>query len=308
MKKIIITTKTHEYLITRLQQLGFDVINQPGITYDELAQIINNAEGLIVSTRIKVDQSLLEKANQLKWIGRLGSGLELVDVDFAGSKNINIVTSPEGNRDAVGEHTLGMLLALMNNIVASSNEIKEGSWNREMNRGKELNKRTVGIIGFGNAGSTFAKKLEGFDVTILAHDKYKFGFAKANIHEANLEQVLRYSEVISMHVPLTNETHHMANNAFFSSMERMPYFLNTCRGKVHDTAALVKALKENKIAGAGLDVLENELIESFTTEEKKQFDWLVLQPNVIITPHIAGYSHESFFKMAKVLLQKLGFA
>lgn len=308
MRKIIIATNAHEYLVTRLKQLGYEVLYQPGISYNEVMSVLNDVEGLIVSTRIRVDQPLLEKANQLKWVGRLGSGLELIDADFAKSKGINIISTPEGNRDAVGEHTLGMLLGLMNKIISSSNEVKKGEWLRDVNHGRELTKKTVGIIGFGNTGSAFAKKLEGFDVTILAYDKYKFGFAKNNLHEASLEQVLKYSEVISMHVPLTNETHHMANDAFFSAMEKMPYFLNSCRGQVHDTSALIKALQQDKIAGAGLDVLENEHFETYEANEKRQLDWLLLQPNVIITPHIAGYSQEAFFKMSKVLLQKLGFA
>ncbi|HEY9362840.1 MAG TPA: NAD(P)-dependent oxidoreductase [Chitinophagaceae bacterium] len=308
MKKIIITAKVHEYLVDRLKQLDYTVIYSPLITYQEVEEIINDAYGIVVSTRIKIDQPLLEKANELQWIGRIGSGLELIDVDFAAKKNINVVSSPEGNRDAVGEHALALLLALSNNIVVSSNEIKEGLWKRDENRGTELNGKTVGIIGFGNSGSAFAKKLQGFEVTILAYDKYKFDFAKDHIHEAGLQQVLKYSDVISIHVPLTDETFHMANDAFFSGMNRRPIFLNTSRGPVHDTAAIIKALQEDKICAAGLDVLENEKLASYNSTEKEQLDWLLARQDVIITPHIAGYSHEAFFKMAKVLLQKLGLA
>jgi D-3-phosphoglycerate dehydrogenase / 2-oxoglutarate reductase len=308
MKKIIITAKVHEYLVDRLKQLDYTVIYSPLITYQQVEEMISDAYGIVVSTRIKIDQPLLEKANELQWIGRIGSGLELIDVDFAAKKNINIVSSPEGNRDAVGEHALALLLALYNNIVTASNEIKQGLWKRDENRGTELNGKTVGIIGFGNSGSAFAKKLQGFDVNILAYDKYKFDFAKDHIHEAGLQQVLKYSDVVSMHVPLTDETFHMANDAFFSGMNKRPVFLNTSRGAVHDTAAIIKALQEDKICGAGLDVLENEKLSSYHLKEKEQLDWLLARQDVIITPHIAGYSHEAFFKMAKILLQKLGLA
>jgi D-3-phosphoglycerate dehydrogenase len=304
--RVLITAPVHDMLVEAFQNEGFAVEYAPAITYNELLQRMPGANGLVVTTRLPIDKKILDAGEQLQWIGRLGSGMELIDAAYAAAKGIRCISTPEGNRNAVAEHVLGMLLCLTNKIAASYSEIKAGQWRRAENRGVELRGKTVGIVGYGNNGEAFARLLQGFGVKVLAYDKYRTGFGDGYIEEASMEAIAAQAHVVSFHVPLTTETRHMANADFFNSLQQQPFFLSACRGGVTDTAALIDALKGGKISGAGLDVLENEKLDQYNEAEKAQLHFLTAQPHVLLTPHIAGYSVEGYRKMGEVLLDKLG--
>jgi D-3-phosphoglycerate dehydrogenase len=303
---ILITAPVHDFFLNTLSEKGIEFLYEPTMRYPQLLGKIQLATGLVVSTHINIDKNLIDQATHLKWIGRLGSGMEHIDVAYAKSKNIICESSPEGNCNAVAEHALGLLLNFYRNINTSILQVKNKQWLREENRGTEISGKTIGIIGYGHTGSAFAKLLSAFNVTILAYDKYKTGFGNEFVTESSLEDVIKYADVISFHLPLTSETKYFVSADFFLQLKKQPIIINTSRGSVIDSLALIDAIQNNLISGALLDVLENEKLDTFTSEEQRVFETLNHFDNVMITPHIAGYSHEATYKMSWVLLEKIG--
>jgi len=307
LKKVLISNYVHKHLITGLQNQGYEVIYDKNITLEQLKRDISEYSGIIINSKIKADQEFLQKADKLEFIGRLGSGLEIIDLVEAKKRNIAVFNSPEGNRNAVAEHAIGMLLNLFNNISTANNEVKSGIWSREKNRGIELSGKTLGIIGYGNTGSTVAKKLQGWNVSVLAYDKYKTGFASdySWVEECEMDKIYEQADILSLHVQLTQETKFMVNYNFIQKFQKPFYLINTSRGKMVVLSDLIKTIKEKKILGACLDVLPNEKLSSYLTEEKNQLKSLSNLNNVILTPHIAGWTKESLFKIANTLLNKI---
>lgn len=304
-KKVIVTDFLHPYLADWLVDKGFQVDIQETITNDELFSIIENYEGLVLSTKINVTPTLIDKAKNLEFIARAGSGMENIDVVYAKSKGIHVVNSPEGNANAVAEHAVGMTLALLNNIVKSDAEIRNGVWQREPNRGEEIQGKTIGIIGYGHTGSRFAAKWGAFGVTLLAHDKYKSGFGTTTVVEASVEDIWEKAEIISFHLPLNAETQFYCNAAFINNMKRPFWLINTSRGKIVNTANLIEGLDQGKILGAALDVFENEKFYQLEGTDLAQMQNLTKRHNIILTPHVAGWTHTSHLYLSKILAEKL---
>lgn len=305
-KRVIITDYLHSYLADWLHSQGYQVDVQPDITNEGLAEVIDNYHGLALSTKIKVTPTLIDKATQLEFIARAGSGMENIDVAYAKSKGIHVVNSPEGNANAVAEHALGLLLSVLNNIARADRDIRAGVWQREENRGFELMGRTVGIIGYGHTGSAFARKLRGMGVYVLAHDKYIAGFGDENVEEVSMEQIQLECDVISFHLPLNPETMHYCNAAFLAKCRPGIWLINTSRGKIVNTSDLIEALDSGKVRGAGLDVFENEQFYTLAGKDKEQMEELCRRQNIVLTPHVAGWTVESYLKLSKILAEKLG--
>ncbi|MBS1685926.1 MAG: hypothetical protein JSS76_14345 [Bacteroidetes bacterium] len=303
--RALITDDVYPLLIEQLQGLGYIVDFRPEITAEETASIIAPYTGLIINSKIFCGEELLSKAPNMKWVGRLGSGMEVIDTKACKAHGVKYFNSPEGNRNAVAEHALGLLLNILNNISISYNEIRQGQWIREPNRGTELSGKTVGIIALGNTGEAFSKVLGGFDVRILAYDKYKKGFGNDRVKEASMEEIFAEADVVSLHLPLTPETQHMADEAFFGRFAKPIYLINTSRGKVVKTTALLHALKSGHVKAAALDVLENEKIDKLSPVEQEGFDSLIAEKRILLTPHIAGWTHESKRKIAEVVIQRI---
>lgn len=306
--KVLFIDTVHPLIRECLEQNGYQCDWQPGLGYDHYLGIIGEYTGIIIRSGITLDQRILEKATRLSFIARLGSGLENIDVEFARTKGIQCINSPEGNRDAVGEHALGMLLALMNRLLIADREVRMGVWKREENRGTEIKGKTVAIIGYGNMGSAFAQRLGGFGCRVIAFDKYKQGFGNAEVQEATMDQVFAEADIVSLHVPLTEETRYLADSSFFHKFSKPIVLINTSRGPVVNTLDLVMALKTGHVTGAALDVIEYEE-SSFETLRKEQlpepFQTLISSDQVILSPHIAGWTHESKIRLAEVLVRKI---
>jgi D-3-phosphoglycerate dehydrogenase len=264
--------------------------------------------GLVIRARFFLNAELIASFPNVSFIARSGSGLENIDTAYCKEHDIQLFNSPEGNRNAVAEHALGMLLALMNKLCRANDQINRGLWKREDNRGEELDGKTVGIIGYGNNGSAFAKKLRGFDVKVLAYDKYKQGFGDAFVHESTLEAILNSADVISLHIPQNKETLGFVDSSFIDSVQKPFYLLNLSRGKIVNTEALMQGLASNKIKAAGLDVLEYESkdFESiFATQLPAAFEYLLASDRVMLSPHVGGWTKESYFKLSDVLADKI---
>ena len=308
MKKILCIDSNHDILHETLIDAGFQCDLFWNKSKEELIELLPNYDGAVIRSKFKFTKEILDSATHLKCIGRVGAGMENIDVDYAKSKGITCVSAPEGNRDAVGEHALGMLLMLMNHLKRSDNEVRNGIWKRAENRGHEITGRTIGIIGYGNMGSAFAKKLKGFDCDILVYDKYKIGIVGEHIKESSLYEIYEKADVVSIHLPLTQETNYYINDDFISQFKKNIYVINTARGKCLNTSDLVKHLKTGKVIGACLDVLEYESV-SFenidTTTLPEPMQYLLKSEHVILTPHIAGWTHESNYKMSKIIAQKM---
>lgn len=303
--KILQLDKNHPLISEQLTAKGFVVEEDHSSTYDEVLEKIIDYQGIIIRSRIPLDKNFLTKASHLKFIARVGAGMENIDIETAEKFGIKLINSPEGNRDSVAEHVVGMLLILMNRFFIASNEVKNGIWKREENRGDELLGKTFGIIGYGNMGKATAKRLSGFGVEVIFHDILP-NLSDEFATQVSLEELQKRADVLSLHIPLTDETHYLVDEEFISKMEKNFYFINTARGKNLKTKALVQAIESGKILGACLDVLEYEK-SSFENLETENHDlkYLLDSEKVIVTPHIGGWTHQSKEKLAQVIVDKI---
>jgi D-3-phosphoglycerate dehydrogenase len=302
-KNILIVDDIHPIFIEQAEALGYHCDYQPTIKPEQAYEIIGDYEGLVIRSKFLVDRKVLDISKTLRFICRAGAGMDNIDEDYASEKGIILINAPEGNMDAVGEHAIGLLLGLMNNINRSDTEIREGAWKREANRGYELKGKTIGIIGYGFMGKSFAKKLSGFEVNVIAYDKYKTGFSDQYAREVSMEEIVKHADVVSFHTPLTAETNGLVNDEYLFHFKKPIFLLNTSRGKVVKTQAVLNAIKQGKILGAGLDVLEVEKFPALA--EQEWFEELRLSNKVIFTPHVAGWTFDSYRRISEVMADKL---
>ncbi len=306
--KVLFIDEVHPSLPDRLESLGYENVFGMAWNRQEVLEALPNYTGAVIRSRFRFDRELVDAGNQLRFIARPGSGLENIEVAYAESKGIRVFNSPEGNRDAVGEQAMAMLLALFNNTIRADREVRQGLWQREANRGIELKGKTVGIVGYGHMGGAFARRLSGFGVKVLAYDKYKTGFSDAWATESSMEQLHAEADILSFHLPLTDETRGLATENYFDAFAQPVYLINTARGPILPIADLVKCLHKGSVAGACLDVLEFEST-SFENLSKEgfppAFQELVASDQVILAPHIAGWTHASYQKMSAFLANKI---
>jgi D-3-phosphoglycerate dehydrogenase len=303
--KILIIDEMHQSIIPMLENLGHSVTYTPAITRAEILEQVSQFDGLIIRSKTPMDQELLSLATKLKFIARAGAGLDQIDLEYLKNRDIKLFHAAKGNRDSVAEHALGMMLALFNQLKKADSEVRNGIWDREGNRGVELKGKTVGILGFGNMGKAFAKRLQGFGVKIVAYDKYKKGFGSKGIEEVSWDELKSKADILSIHVPLTAETRNLLTFEELASFKNSIWLINTARGEVISFDTLNKALDRGILNGAALDVLENEKVKKFTEKQKDEFEQLATKANVLLSPHVAGWTFESYEKINKVLVENI---
>lgn len=301
--KILIADKLHPVFKERAIRMGYVVDDRPDISREETLNIIADYDGIAIRTKFPMNRELITAGEQLKFIARAGAGMDNIDVEAAREYNIHCINAPEGNRDAVGEHAVGMLLSLMNNLRKADGQVRSRIWDREGNRGTELRGKTVAIIGYGFMGSAFAEKLLGFGVNIIAYDKYKTGFGSEWVREVSMEEVVKQADVLSLHLPLTRETRQLVDDEYLLHFKKPIVFLNTARGELVNTRSLLTALNDGKVSAAGLDVLE---VEKFPLlAETTWFEELIAEERLLLSPHVGGWTFESYRKISEVLAEKL---
>lgn len=303
MKKILIVDDLHPIFKQRATEMGYQVDDEPQITRQQTLERIKDYVGIAVRTKFRIDAEIFAAAPNLKFVARAGAGLDNIDDKIAFERNIALINAPEGNCDAVGEHATGLLLSLMNNFRRADHQIRNGVWDREGNRGYELKGKKVGIIGYGFMGQSFAKKLAGFEVDVMAYDKYKTGFSDAFAREVSMEEIVKHSDVLSLHVPLTTETKLMVDDEYFFHFKKPIFFINTARGEIVSIQAVLNAISSGKILGAGLDVLQAEKFPALG--EQNWYEELKTNDQVILTPHVGGWTVDSYRKISEVLADKL---
>lgn len=303
--KILIADTMHSSFFGMLEEQGWDYAYQPGYKRQDIINAIPDFDGLVIRSKTFVDREVMEAAKNLKFIARAGAGLDLIDLDIASEKGVQVFHAGEGNRDAVAEHALGMLLALFNNILKADREVRAGIWDREGNRGVEIMNKTVGIIGYGNNGTATARRLSGFGCEVLAYDRYRDNYSDSYAKESSVEEIKQRADIISMHVPLTELTRFLIDDDFISTVAKPFYLVNLSRGETVKLSAVVSGLKSGKILGACLDVLENEKLKNLTDQQKVAFDYLCASDRVVLTPHIGGWTHESYVRINEVLVRQI---